>query len=101
MKNVFQQMEETNAKENIANFRDMQTWPYDWKIMHAEGVAKVYEKINRQNGVNSHVSVGGLDSITLHYFLESIGVEVPCISCSTLENKGVQAVHRQIKAEML
>lgn len=51
-------------------------------------------------GANCHVSVGGLDSITLHYFLESIGVYVPCISCSSLEDKTVQAVHRKIADEM-
>ena len=46
------------------------------------------------------MSVGGLDSITLHYFLQEIGVLVPCISCSTLEQKGVQKVHRRIREEM-
>ena len=51
-------------------------------------------------GLNCHISVGGLDSITLHYFLEACGVHVPCVSCSSLEQKGVQAVHKQIAAEM-
>lgn len=33
-------------------------------------------------------------------FLEACGICVPCVSCSTLEQKGVQAVHKQIAAEM-
>ena len=32
--------------------------------------------------------------------MEECGVHVPCVSCSTLEQKGVQAVHKRIAAEM-
>lgn len=54
----------------------------------------------REHGKNVHLSVGGLDSITLHYFLESIGLPVTCISCSSLEGRGVQEVHKRIAQEM-
>lgn len=100
MKTVFEQMEERNAAANIAWFREMQKKPYDWKLRHAEEVARSYYAVAREKGLNCHVSVGGLDSITLHYFLEEIGVCVPCVSCSTLENKGVRAVHKRIAEEM-
>ena len=100
MKTVFEQMEEQNAHANIEWFRTMQQMPHDWKIRHAEEVARSYYAAAREQGLNCHVSVGGLDSITLHYFLEEIGVNVPCISCSTLEQRGVQAVHKRISAEM-
>lgn len=100
MKTVFEQMKEQNAHANIAWFRTMQQMPHDWKIRHAEEVARSYYAAAREQGLNCHVSVGGLDSITLHYFLEEIGVSVPCISCSTLEQRGVQAVHKRISAEM-
>lgn len=100
MKTVFEQMEERNAAANIAWFREMQQKPYDWKLRHAEEVARSYYAVAREKGLNCHVSVGGLDSITLHYFLEEIGVCVPCVSCSTLENKGVRAVHKRIAEEM-
>ena len=101
MKTVQQIMEETGAKANIDNFCYMQEhYTYKQKIRHAENVARSYEEKCREMGMNCHVSVGGLDSITLHYFLEECGVHVPCVSCSTLEQKGVQAVHKRIAAEM-
>ena len=101
MKTVQQIMQETGAEANIQNFRYMQEhYTYKQKIRHAENVARSYQDKCSEMGLNCHVSVGGLDSITLHYFLESCGVHVPCVSCSSLEQKGVQAVHKQIAAEM-
>lgn len=100
MKNVFEQMEESGARDNIELFRVRQSWDYDRKVSHAEKMAREFFQVNRSEGRNCHVSVGGLDSITLHYFLERIGVGVPVISCSSLEQKGIQAVHRRMKEEM-
>lgn len=100
MKTVRQIMAETGAEENIALMKQMMAWPYDRKVYHAEQVAKAFYQRNSREGRNAHLSVGGLDSITLHYFLEEIGLHLPCISCSTLEQKGVQAVHRKIAEEM-
>lgn len=101
MKTVQQIMQETGAEANIRNFRYMQeNYTYKQKIRHAENVARSYQDKCSEMGLNCHVSVGGLDSITLHYFLETCGVHVPCVSCSSLEQKGVQAVHKQIAAEM-
>lgn len=101
MKTVQQIMEEGNAQANIQNFRYMQeNYTYDQKVRHAENVAASFEEQCRAQGLNCHVSVGGLDSITLHYFLEECGICVPCVSCSTLEQQGVQVVHKRIAAEM-
>lgn len=101
MKTVQQIMQETGAEVNIRNFRYMQkNYTYKQKVRHAENVARSYQDKCSEMGLNCHVSVGGLDSITLHYFLESCGVHVPCVSCSSLEQKGVQTVHKQIAAEM-
>lgn len=101
MKTVQQIMQETGAEANIRNFRYMQeNYTYKQKVRHAENVARSYQDKCSEMGLNCHVSVGGLDSITLHYFLETCGVHVPCVSCSSLEQKGVQAVHKQIAAEM-
>lgn len=101
MKTVQQIMEETNAQANIQNFRFMQeNYTYLQKVRHAENVARSFEDQCRERGLNCHVSVGGLDSITLHYFLQECGISIPCVSCSTLEQKGVQAVHRRIAEEM-
>lgn len=101
MKTVQQIIQETGAEANIRNFRYMQeNYTYEQKIRHAENVARSYQDKCSEMGLNCHISVGGLDSITLHYFLEACGVHVPCVSCSSLEQKGVQAVHKQIAAEM-
>ena len=100
MKTVQQIMAETNALDNIELMKQRMEWPYERKVKHAEKVARAFWERNTKEGRNLHVSVGGLDSITLHYFLQEIGVLVPCISCSTLEQKGVQKVHRRIREEM-
>lgn len=101
MKTVQDIMKESGAEANIAAFRQMQTtYSYEKKVLHATNVARSFYDRAHELGYQCHVSVGGLDSITLHYFLESVGVNVPCISCSTLEGKGVQAVHQRIAAEM-
>lgn len=44
-----------------------------------------------------HVSVGGLDSITLLALVrETLGEDIPGVSVSALEDKSVRAVHRQM-----
>ena len=81
MKTVQQIMQETGAEANIRNFRYMQeNYTYKQKIRHAENVARSYQDKCSEMGLNCHISVGGLDSITLHYFLEACGVHVPCFS---------------------
>ena len=94
MKTVRQIMAETNALDNVELMKQMMAWPYEHKVRHAEEVARAFWQRNTEEGRNLHVSVGGLDSITLHYFLQEIGVLVPCISCSTLEQKGMQMLCR-------
>ena len=50
---------------------------------------------------SAHVSVGGLDSITLYIWLMSIGLKIPGISVSVLENKSIQKVHRALGLEIV
>ena len=71
---------------------------YEDKVRHAIHVArKFYETIVYDYGANVHVSVGGLDSITLLYFLRKyIDPEIKSVSASVLEYKSVQEVHRKI-----
>ena len=90
--------------------RIRQAWPYDVKINHAKKVAgefidKVYsgieyggEKRNRYQAHNVHISVGGLDSITLLLFLRKYfpDVDIPAISRSALEDKSIQEIHKQL-----
>ena len=76
--------------------RIRQAWPYDVKIAHARKVAaefidKVYagiryggERGEKYEAHNVHISVGGLDSITLLLFLRKNfpDVNIPAISRS-------------------
>lgn len=81
MKTVQKIMEETGAQANIQNFRYMQEhYSYDQKVRHAQNVAASFAEQCRARGLNCYVSVGRLDSITLHYFLEACGICVPCVS---------------------
>ena len=73
-------------------FRQKQSLPYEAKLKHAEAKAReFYETVD-----NCHVSVGGLDSITLLLWLKSIGIDVPAISVSQLEDKSIQQIHDEI-----
>lgn len=77
----------------IAVFRQKQSLPYEAKVRHAEIRAR--EFYDALLG-NCHVSVGGLDSITLLLFLRSIGLKVPAVSVSSLEDKSIQSIHKDL-----
>ncbi|MEN8615411.1 hypothetical protein ABFB09_09125 [Dehalogenimonas sp. THU2] len=68
--------------------------PYEAKVTHAKQRAR--EFFDRCDG-KVFVSVGGLDSITLTYFVrEFVNGDIPAVSVSSLEDKTVQDVHRLI-----
>ena len=75
-----------------ATFMQKQSLPYQAKIRHAELRARdFYDKLDGQ----VFCSVGGLDSITLLTFLrETVSKDIPGVSVSTLEDKSIQAVHK-------
>ena len=81
---------------NIQVFNTMQGWSYRRKIEHAERIANnFFEECERRN-LNCHVSVGGLDSITLLLFLRDIGIDCPAISISSLEDQSIQRIQKQL-----
>lgn len=82
-------------------FSELQAMPYEEKIKRQIGIAwEFYEEMqNRRCGC--HVSVGGLDSITLFIWLHSIGIRVPAISVSALEDRSIQKVHRALGIEIV
>lgn len=83
-------------KRKKAAMAAMQALPYEVKVRRAEQRAiEFVEELDRR-GMNAHVSVGGLDSITLLIFLRHIGIDVPAISVSALEDKSIQRVHRHL-----
>lgn len=93
MKSVIDRMKENNSEYMISVFRQKQGLPYEAKVIHAEIRAR--EFYNALEG-NCFISVGGLDSITLLLFLRSIGINVPAVSVSVLEDKSIQKIHEQL-----
>lgn len=84
-------------KEYIKKFVAMQRLPYEVKVKRAEQRAKeFYEKVVCDMGKNVHVSVGGLDSLTLLYFLRDIGLDVPAIGVTSLENWSIRKIHKKV-----
>ena len=77
-------------------FMQKQNLPYEAKVVHAEVRAREFYETLLSRGQNVHVSVGGLDSITLLLFLRSNGLNIPAISVTSLEDKSIQAVHTQL-----
>jgi hypothetical protein len=77
-------------------FMQKQSLPYEAKVVHAEVKALEFRDWAISNDRNICVSIGGLDSITLYYFLRHIGIDAVPASVSALEDKSIQKVHRQI-----
>lgn len=94
--NVLERMKEIGADKRIADFKVKQQMPYEFKKNYAYKRAwEFFDECNKR-GLNCHVSVGGLDSITLFLFLKKIGIDVPGISVSVLEDRSIQKVHDQL-----
>lgn len=77
-------------------FMQRQSLPYEAKKVHAAKVAHEFQDWAIANGKNLCISIGGLDSITLYYFLKSIGIEATPVTVSVLEDFSIQKIHRQI-----
>ena len=96
MENCLERMERIGGKQKIEDFKALQHRDYDFKVRHAEEKVLQFIEQCRERGLNCHVSVGGLDSITLLLFIRSLGLDVPAISVSQLEDASIQEVHRQL-----
>lgn len=79
----------------------MQNQPYELKIRRSKLRAIEFIGEMDERGLNAHVSVGGLDSITLYIFLKSIGIDAPGISVSGLEDKSIKNVHKALGLEII
>lgn len=82
-------------------FNQKQSLPYSAKITHAIARAKeFYDEITINRNANVHVSVGGLDSITLLLFLRKyIDQDIKAVSVSSVEDKGNQEIHKLLGVE--
>ena len=86
----------SEKKRKKAQMTAMQALPYEIKVKRAELRAREFVEKLDDMGLEAHVSVGGLDSIVLLLFLRNIGIDVPAISVSSLEDKSIQMVHRTL-----
>ncbi|MBA7660444.1 hypothetical protein ES703_68446 [subsurface metagenome] len=79
----------------IWEFMQKQSLPYDAKLTLAKLRAReFYDKLDGQ----VFCSVGGLDSITLLFFLRKyVSKTIPGVSVSSLEDKSIQKVHSQLE----
>lgn len=100
-KNCIERMKENNTDQKIAMFIVKQKQDYGFKVKYAELRAREFVTECEKRGLNYHVSVGGLDSITLLLFLRSIGIDAPAISVSSLEDKSIQRIHRAFGVESI
>jgi hypothetical protein len=79
---------------NALEFAQKQSLPYEAKITLAK--IKAREFYDHMGG-DVFVSVGGLDSITLTLFLRKyVSKDIQAVSVSSLEDKTIQDVHRQL-----
>ena len=95
MKNCIERAKENHTAEKITAFRAKQSMPYEAKVQHAEIRAREFFEHPEIGGM-AYVAVGGLDSITLLLFLRSIGINVPAVSVSALEDKSIRKIHKEL-----
>lgn len=86
-------------KEQRAVFAARQALPYEVKVRRQE--LRAWEFWNEMESQDKccHVSVGGLDSITLYLWLHSIGIHVPGITVSGIEDRSIRRVHKALGPE--
>lgn len=96
----FESLEEYKAhkKEMHERMLSKQRLPYKYKRPMAETRIRDFIEECGRRGLNYHVSVGGLDSIVLAHLIESMGYDVPRVSASSLEDKSIQAVHKEMRS---
>lgn len=95
-KNLLDENLKRERDKKISDFIVKQKQPYWFKKKYATIRAKEFYDEATSRGYNVHVSVGGLDSITLFMFLRSIGIDAVGISVSNLEDVTIQRVHKQL-----
>lgn len=79
----------------------LQSLPYKVKVGKAKQRIREFIYGCDQLGFNTHVSVGGLDSITLLCLIRSMNIDIPAVSVSVLEDKSIIRVHKQLGVTML
>lgn len=99
--NILERNKRLGVEEKVAAFMVKQKQPYEFKVRYAELRAQEFVRECEKRGLNFHVSVGGLDSITLLIFLRHIGIDAPGISVSSLEDRSIINVHKALGVETI
>lgn len=76
-----------------------QNLPFSIKRRMSENRIRSFIEEAQSRGLNTHVSVGGLDSIVLAYLIRFMGYtekEIPFVSASSLEDASIQKVHKEL-----
>jgi hypothetical protein len=87
---------ETKRKKDA--FRLKQRWPYGMKLQYAMTRAIEFKRtIEEDYGAHVHISVGGLDSITLFLFIKRyVDPNIKGVSVSVLEDPSIQRAHKDL-----
>ena len=97
----FEQYREKKQRQRL-EFYAKQNLPYEVKVRRAAERVHEFVREMDKRGCNCHVSVGGLDSITLLMFIRSLGYkDIPAISVSNVEDKSIQIIHKQLGVEVV
>ncbi|MGE9889988.1 hypothetical protein ACQRAE_11760 [Mediterraneibacter faecis] len=88
-------------KVQRAIFTAKQNLPYEVKVRRQARRAWEFWTEMESQDKSCHVSVGGLDSITLYIWLHSIGIHVTGITVSGIEDQSIQKVHRALGLEIV
>lgn len=100
--NVLERMKRIDADAKIASFMVKEKMPYDFKKNYARDRALEFDTECAKRGLNTHISVGGLDSITLFLFINKyLKLDVPGISVSYLEDRSIQRIHKALGLDLL
>lgn len=76
--------------------------PYELKVKRARLRIREWRDTCWENDKEPAVSVGGLDSITLLALVrEELGPDAEGISVSSLEDKSIQAVHKEMRVKVI
>ena len=96
-----QEYREKKQRQRL-EFYAKQNLPYEVKVSRAAQRVHEFVREMDKRGCNCHVSVGGLDSITLLMFIRSLGYkDIPAISVSNVEDKSIQIIHKQLGVEVV
>lgn len=88
-----------HKKQKHQEMLQKQCLPYN--VKKRMSMSRIRDFINEatRRGLNTHVSVGGLDSIVLAHLIRDMGYsekDVPFVSASTLEDASIQQVHKEM-----